>query len=203
MDYIHLFETQSDFESKRNSSDYLEPWVSLTKETDKIDYNKSEEEKEREKLLKPLTFEFSSDGVIKWIVSGPYNYSDREEAHITISYRINNGNWVELTSSSASTAVGISISSGDVVEFKGDNENYCYRMDFNTRFHSCFNVSGNFIVYGNIMSLIDSTNYPDLKSFTAVEDIFNELFSKCTGLTSAENLILPTTNSVNYCYQYM
>ena len=59
-------------------------------------------------------------------------------------------------------------------------------------------LSGNttpFMVYGNILSL----NYgDDFASVTAASASYNSLFSGCTGLITAENLILPAVNSGRY-----
>ena len=42
--YIHLFETQSQFEAVYNDDQaYEEPWVSYTTQEDRVDYNKSDE----------------------------------------------------------------------------------------------------------------------------------------------------------------
>ena len=63
-------------------------------------------------------------------------------------------------------------------------------------------TTGPFKVYGNIMSLIDSTNYSNLLSLTA-NRAFALLFMNCTGLTSAENLVLPATALTTACYSNM
>ena len=39
MKYVHLFETDAQYQQKRNN-DYNEPWVSYTEETDEVNYNK-------------------------------------------------------------------------------------------------------------------------------------------------------------------
>ena len=50
--YLHLFDTVSEYTEAREN-DYLEPWVSLTKSNNEVNYNKTE----REKLKNvPLTF---------------------------------------------------------------------------------------------------------------------------------------------------
>lgn len=40
MKYLHLFDTQADFESAYNGEDYGEPWVGLVKANGKVSYNK-------------------------------------------------------------------------------------------------------------------------------------------------------------------
>ena len=52
------------------------------------------------------------------------------------------------------------------------------------------------------MSLIDSKKYSTLNVLNS-NNVFDSLFKNCTGLISAENLILPATTLANYCYAYM
>ena len=40
MRYVHIFDTVSAFTEKYTGSGYTEPWVSYTKENNKVDYNK-------------------------------------------------------------------------------------------------------------------------------------------------------------------
>ena len=64
--YIHLFETETEFNSAYTGDNYDEPWVSYTMETSGITYNKSEYEK---LLGTPLTFKIISAGTIVWKAS--------------------------------------------------------------------------------------------------------------------------------------
>ena len=65
-----------------------------------------------------------------------------------------------------------------------------------------FSSTGKFHVEGNIRSL---TNYTDFSGGTELnrDYEFSGLFSGCTGMTSAENLILPAKSSTTNCYEYM
>lgn len=38
--YVHLFKTESEFNTAYASSSYKEPWVSCVKQNNKIDYNR-------------------------------------------------------------------------------------------------------------------------------------------------------------------
>ncbi len=66
-----------------------------------------------------------------------------------------------------------------------------------------FNTSMRFNVEGNIMSLIYGDDFVDKTSLTGTVYTFEYLFNGCSGLTSAENLILPATELVHSCYAYM
>ena len=55
---------------------------------------------------------------------------------------------------------------------------------------------------GNIMSIIDSNGFATATTLTS-SYTFNRLFAFQTGLTSAENLVLPATNLSEWCYRQM
>ena len=132
----------------------------------------------------PLTFEIISGGDIFW-------KSNNSEGK-TISFSKNDGDWVEITSSKAGTQ--INVSTGDVIKFKGDNSKYS--NSFSSSTGTKFNVKG------NIMSLIDSDGFATAKTLES-DYTFSYLFSGCTGLVSAENLLLPATTLADYCYSSM
>lgn len=73
---------------------------------------------------------------------------------------------------------------------------------------NAFNGIGNLVpsaaskVQGNIMSLIYGDNFMGQTTLTT-DNTFLGLFSDCTGLTSAENLILPATTLTEFCYDSM
>lgn len=138
---------------------------------------------------KYLTFEVTSPGNIEWYSSG--------EEYITIEYRKNNGNWTSVTSSHPGATV-TSVVAGDIVEFRGDNPTY-YVGGYASTFYG---TSCGFIVYGNIMSLIDSTNFRNLTTLSS-GNTFVSLFNYCRKLTDASNLILPATTLAGACYQLM
>ena len=175
--YIHLFDTANGYEESRNNN-YYEPWLSYTKENAAINYNKSK----YEKLLEtPLTFEITSPGVIRW---GLFEGSLSEEvtipleAALTIQYSKNGGEWTNITSSSGASAPTISVAAGDSIQFRGDNTGYGVGYNdliFNSGFFSgiwddnegiiSWETTCGFKVKGNIMSLIDSTNFATLTTF--------------------------------------
>ena len=145
-----------------------------------------------------LTFEILSAGTINWKTSKTGSTWSK-----TISYRLNNGSWSSITPTTS--GVKINVVSGDVVEFRGSNSNYGvkYVSGNITLCASTFNgTTARFNVYGNIMSLINSTNYSTLTGFTN-NYTFVGLFSACTGLMNAKYLILPATDLSSYCYAGM
>ena len=77
----------------------------------------------------------------------------------------------------------IPVSAGDEICFRGDN----IARSFFSGTTSSFNVKG------NIMSIVNSTDYLYDNSLTS-QYAFTQLFANCTGLTSAKDLILPATS---------
>ena len=181
-DYLHLFETQAAHDAAYNGSEYIEPWVGLITANDTLSYNDPDP---YHKI--PLTFEITSAGNIIWKGSGK-----------TIQYRINNGEWTNLTATSS--GVSFSVNSGDIVQFRGNNNNYSTGTSSS---HNRFiGSTAGFKVKGNIMSLCSPTQYPEFVSLKSTYTFYG-LFYNCTGLTDASKLILPATTLKNSCYASM
>ena len=140
-------------------------------------------------LSEYLTFEIISGGTIKW-----ENYYSGTGSGKTIEYSKNGGNWSTITSSSGSSAPSISVSNGDIIRFRGNNQSYNGNGVFTT------NVTFN--VYGNIMSLINSTNFSGLTALSGSNN-FYVLFANCSKLKDAGSLVLPATTLANSCYEQM
>lgn len=116
----------------------------------------------------------------------------------TISASTDNGStWTEYTSTNEGTTIA-TLNTGDKVLVKGTNETYANSTSNYNRFLS----NNSFITYGNIMSIISGDSFENADTLTGTYT-FIGLFKEATGLTSAENLILPATTLATYCYQYM
>ena len=193
--YIHYYRNKNNFESDRLFN-YVEPWTSfLSDETqEEVKFNKTEEEKERDLLYQtPLTFEITGDGNIVWSKN-----DGRYAPYKTIEYRLNDGEWTSITSDTGSSAPSITVVSGDTIQFRGNNITYGTDTSYNTFSGS----TAQFNVKGNIMSLINSTNFSTLTTLSSAYTFYH-LFDGCTGLTDASELLLPATILANYCYNYM
>ena len=139
---------------------------------------------------KPLTFNIISGGTIAWTTSD-------SSLTKTIEYKLNNGSWASITSTTTGTK--ITVNTGDKIQFRGSNTSY----GTSASSYSTFGGStASFEVEGNIMSLINSTNFATATTLES-KYTFNGLFNGCTGLTSAENLILPATTLADSCYYSM
>ena len=140
-----------------------------------------------------LTFKITRPGYIAWV--------DRfGGANKTIDYRKNGDSWTTITSSNPS--VNISVVSGDTLEFRGINDRY-YEEGI-SHDEGAYFASYNwctFEVEGNIMSMLFGDEFPSADDMYV--SAFTGLFSGCTGVTSAENLVLPRMHLSISCYAYM
>ena len=142
-----------------------------------------------------FSFKIETDGVIKWCAE----YAQHPESAIvrTIQYRINNSEWSDYTSSRGGTA--LPVSKGDIVEFRGNNSYYSEtRLNYST----FSGTTCKFSVFGNIMSLINSTNFQSLESLSEIYT-FNALFYGTSNLLDASKLVLPATSLKSHCYYSM
>lgn len=141
---------------------------------------------------KYLTIEALSAGTLYWR-TGSSAFTK------TIEWSKDEGqSWSSVTSSDIDSGTVITIvQPGDIVMFKGNNSWYC-----DTLRQTHFLADFDFIVYGNIMSLVESDNFVSLYDFTSVHALCG-LFEQNPHLLSAENLILPATGLTEACYEKM
>lgn len=159
----------------------------------------------------PLTFTIVTGGDIVWKCSS----SNASHAR-TISYKKNDGNWLEITSTSA--GVSIPVEAGDVLKFKGENDSYAVKNSVATSSgiiyllgYNFFGVSGGatFDSSGSILSLLidgvinqqvafSSLFYgntgllsaPDLPAEVLREGCYSSIFYGCTSLVHAPRIIM-------------
>ena len=169
-------------------------------------------------LTIPLTFEaMANDVTISF---------KKPDVTPSLQYKINNGDWTDFTFS-GSTVTTPSLNAGDKVSFKGTNANR-----LTSDYSSNITCSGDCYVYGNIMSLLDATNYATkttlpvdkvfkglfyqnekihthpsiplaLPATTLTANCYEEMFYGCNGLTSSPVVKLPAMTLANTCYKYM
>lgn len=142
-------------------------------------------------VIEELTFEIISGGTITW-----NRVSNLQK---TIEYSINGGEWGTMTTDYNTPS--ITVETGDIVKFRGNNSAYGYMPNSSISNGCYFNGTAIFKVKGNIMSLINSTDY---STITTLNDAaFPQLFYNCTGLTDASRLLLPATTLSKGCYTLM
>ena len=190
--YLKLFETTSQYNEYITSIDVVLPNVSVAKDAlttvyfNPYDYSEDY-----------LTLSALEDGEITITIP-----SDVNATHATyLSYSKDKSNWVETTIDSTNQTITIPVSAGEDVYLKGKAKQWATGQWWNG---SIINSSANIIVSGNIMSLLygddfkNKTIFPDNSQY-----VFKDLFKENTHLVNAENLILPATTLVKYCYYQM
>ncbi len=144
-----------------------------------------------------LTFtSLEDDNIITW-----NNGIQTDTDWKTISISTNNGlTWTSKTSSyygNGGTTLA-TLNTNDKLLIKGLNTRYGY----DSAHHNYFSSTKQFNVSGNIMSLLYGDNFINQTTLTN-PDTFYLLFTNCTNLISAENLILPATTLMLSCYGSM
>lgn len=120
----------------------------------------------------------------------------------SISYSLDSGiTWNTKLVSNYLVSINISgLTENQEVYWKGDAETWGYSNNNGLHFY----FTGNFNVYGNIMSLLYQDNFQDKTSIhSGYSYTFAHLFENETGLIDAENLVLPVGELNDYCYYAM
>ena len=171
-------------------------------------------------LSTPLTFEAINEGDITFSIS----YSNLHPVVLTpVEYKVNDGSWTTysswpadaagITSSTGNWPVtfgdAIHVSAGDKVSFRGNNASY---YGNGTGYNAYISSTADVYVYGNVMSLIDASNFATLKTLTG-SWTFAKLFRieganpwspPVTNTTikshPTNDIVLPATTLTNYCY---
>lgn len=168
----------------------------------------------------PLTLEAITEGDITFSIT--YSYSHPVVLQ-PVEYKINDGSWTTYASWPANAASitsgtgnwpvtfgdAIHVTAGDKVSFRGDNASYYG----NGSGYECHITStADVYVYGNMMSLVNSTDFASLTTLTG-EWNFAKLFriegaspwsAPVTNTTikshPTNDIVLPATTLTNYCY---
>lgn len=127
----------------------------------------------------PLTFEIISADTISFIINkdiytGPV---------LTIEYKLNDDDWSGITNSLEGTI--IPVSPGDIVQFRGNNPRYTNGGAIDVQ-NTQLKVNGLYKIYGNIGSLMSSTNFTSIDGYPAY--CFWQFFAGETGLTEVTEL---------------
>ena len=118
--------------------------------------------------------------------------NDGQGCNTSVSYSIDGGNsWSYLY-----TNQPVSFSAGTTIILKDS--------DIPTNFaFGYFNSTGRISVEGNIMSLLYGDDFVGKTNISGRSKTFGYMFRECTGLVSAEGLVLPATTLHSYCYDSM
>ena len=188
--YLTLFSSHTSYEEYINGPDAILPNVSYCEDVEDVYFN-------------PYVHDYSKDYLTFRIINSGYiNWACGVEDGATIEYKKNDGEWTSITAN-VEERVTIDVVTGDIVQFRGDNDAYVDNESGYAKGYFASSTCG-FELEGNIMSMINSTGYSNITAMTSGNNAaFSMMFDGCTGLTSAENLVLPATTLAEQCYKYM
>jgi len=137
-------------------------------------------------LSTPLTIEAITDGVVT--IDNPRG--------LTFQYSLNGYSKMTVNSS----VIELYLSEGDKLALYGNNSAY----SSSTGSPTVIGCSVECYIYGNVMSLINSSTFSTLKTFSSTFAL-SQLFSHNTNLRNhpSKQLVLPATNLSASCYQQM
>lgn len=182
MDYIKEFSSHTEYEAYINGGNALLPNVSVCQVEEDVHYN-------------PYIHDYSQDYLtFEALQSGTFKFSGATSAN-TLQYSLDDGEtWTTLVHDTDTPT----ISAGSNILWKGSG------LTIDTgRGIGKFVSTGTFNVKGNIMSLLFGDDFLGQTSLEGKNDVYRNLFNRCTKLVSAENLSLPATTLADYCYSYM
>ena len=180
--YLRLFSSEQEFNEAYNGEEYIEPWTSYILENERVDYNKSEDEKRKGQ---PLTFIAREDGTFRFSGSTENN---------TLNYSLDKGaTWAALGHDTESPTV----TSGNSIMFKGT----CNPII--DQGIGKFYATGEFDAEGNVMSLLFGDNFRTQDSLADKNRVFYSLFMSNTKIINSEKIVLPATTLSNGCYHAM
>lgn len=186
MKYLKLFETDAEYQTFKQTDEFIKPNVSHCVQENEVHYNKLSWANEY------LTFDILSPGTIVW------KTQTSASSARTISYSINGGEWNEITSSYNGESFNVNV--GDKVRFKGNNT--AYNLSPGNSQSNLFSAStSSFNIEGNIMSLISGDSFIDASTIQS-NGTFQALFAG-TKVVNAKNLILPPITMKKYTYSNM
>ena len=178
MYFIHAYQTKEAHDEDYNTRGiYKKPWLARVRETKLVTYNRSA-------LPEPtyLTLKAIDDGTT-------FGFSGN-----SVYYSVDNGeNWASLASATNTP----SVKAGEKIMFKAQ------LSPNGTNGIGKFTSAGKFVALGCPYSLLYGDDFAGVSDLSGNVYALARLFNGCTGLTSAENLILHADTLANYCYNEM
>ena len=202
--YSKWFDTHSEYETYKNGQNYILPNISICYQDLDVHYEKQVRDYSNEYL----TFEALEDTVFSIV----FTYDSIINQYITqamresFSYSIDDGKtWVTFETPN-DTYSGIALTTptihaGEKVLWKGiGTQNY---ISGPNAAHCYFTSSGDYIAYGNMMSIIYGDMFINKYDLENTNYGLAHFFYNNTYLISAQNLILPATTLTYGCYSGM
>ena len=181
-EYIKVFSSVSDYNTFKASASYYTPNISYISGIDVVLYNPI-----IEYLQVPLLANVKNYLTFIAQANGTFQFSS------AVDYSVDNGiTWSTLASNTSSPTVA----AGSKIMWKAT-------LTPTSSGIGTFSSTANFIIQGNVMSLLYGDNFPGQLDLTGKDYAFKDLFTGCTGITNAYKLSLPATTLSEGCYKNM
>lgn len=183
--YIKLVQSQAELTSFKASNDFITPNVTAIYGDIIVDYSP----------YVALPHDYSLDYfTIEALTSGTLNFTNDNSENGYLQYSLDDG---ETWSEEYGSIEDLSLNANDKLLIKGD-----ITLDDGSSDGNYVSYTGDFNVYGNIMSLVYGDNFANQTSLAGKNYIFANLFYEYENKTllNTENLILPATTLANGCY---
>ena len=178
MKYLKYLQTAIDFESFKNSEDYVTPNVSYVEETNGVSY----EPYVPKDMSGYLTIEALEDGLTASLSINACEYCvDGDD------------NWKTLDAGTVTE----SINTGQTLSFRGNLTPKSYSGI------GKFTINKKCNLKGNCMSMLFGDNAIDNYSLSGKDYVFYELFYKCENIVNVSENFLPATTLAFRCYERM
>ena len=190
MKNLTQFETKAEYDSYITGPDAALPNVSYVDDMDEVKYKLKDYTKEYFQL-RAMT-----DGTFNLQANGSLTRSQID--NIDLEYCYNDGPWDAIDFDSG---LIITVQKDDTIKLRGNNSAMSIVDSFPIRFLDWEYMIGKWAVSGNIMSLLDSSNFATMT--TVPENCFYAFFAEFYGLVNAKLLTLPATTLNTGCYNAM
>lgn len=190
MKNLTQFETKAEYDSYITGPDAALPNVSYVDDMDEVKYKLKDYTKEYFQL-RAMT-----DGTFNLQANGHLTRSQID--NIDLEYCYNDGPWDAIDFDSG---LIITVQKDDTIKLRGNNSTMSIVDNFPKRLLDWYYMTGKWAVSGNIMSLLDSSNFATMT--TVPEGCFFAFFAEFYGLVNAKLLTLPATTLNMGCYYHM
>lgn len=181
MKYLKYLQTANDFESFKNSEDYILPNVSYVVETEGVSF----EPYVPDMRDNYLTIEALEDGLTASLSRNACEYCVDGD-----------GNWKSLAAGTATER----INTGHTLSFRGE---ITPGVMYGSRGIGTFTISKRCNLKGNCMSMLFGDNAANNFSLSGKNYAFANLFYGCANIVNVSENFLPATTLAERCYYYM
>lgn len=177
MKYLKYLQTTNDFESFKNSEDFILPNVSYIVETEDVSFEPYVPD-----MSNYLTIEALEDGLSASLSTNACEYCVDGD-----------GNWKSLSAYTETETINV----GQTLSFRGE------LTPNGPRGIGTFSISKKCNLKGNCMSILFGDESTNNYSLSGMGNVFDGLFKNCTNIVNVSSNFLPATTLATSCYKNM